>query len=174
VATFLGTPSSANLLAAVTGETGTGGGVVFATAPTLTGAITQLNAVPGTDDTYEGTVIIGRNAGATIAQWEAVYLDSTTSEWLLADANGTSTYPARGLAVAAGTDNNPLTVLDDGVARNDAWTWTVGGTIYLSTTAGGLTQTAPSTSGDKVQIMGYALSADSMRVAPSPEYLTIA
>src|SRR4029079_11857109 len=36
VATFLATPSSANLLAAVTDETGSGGSLVFATAPTLT------------------------------------------------------------------------------------------------------------------------------------------
>jgi len=35
VATFLGTPTSANLAAAVTGETGTGA-LVFATSPTLT------------------------------------------------------------------------------------------------------------------------------------------
>lgn len=173
VATFLATPTSANLLSAVTGETGTGGGVVFATAPTVTGAITQLNALPGTDDTYEGSVIIGRNAGATIAQWEAAYLDGSGT-WQLADANGTNTYPARGLATAAYVNTNAAVVLDDGVARNDAWAWTIGGTIYLSTTAGGLTQTAPSTSGDKVQIMGYALSADSMRVKPEPGYLTVA
>lgn len=42
VATFLATPSSANLLAAVTDETGTGA-LVFATAPTLTSTITMSN-----------------------------------------------------------------------------------------------------------------------------------
>lgn len=36
VATFLATPSSANLKAAVTDETGSGGALVFATSPTLT------------------------------------------------------------------------------------------------------------------------------------------
>lgn len=170
VATFLATPSSANLLAALTDETGTGA-AVFATGSTLTGGIRQLNALPGTDDTYEGTAIIGRNAGATIAQWEAVYLDASGT-WQLADANGTGTYPAQGLATAAYVSTNAATIVEDGVVRNDAWTWTIGGAIYLSTTAGGLTQTAPATSGDKVQYMGYALSADSMRLRPSPEYLT--
>ena len=171
VATFLATPSSANLAAAITNETGTGV-LVFATAPTVTGAKTQLNALPGTDDTFEGTSIIGRNAGATIAQWEAVYLGSAGT-WLLADANGSSTYPARGLATAAYSDTNAAEVLVSGVARNDAWAWTIGGAIYLSGTAGALTQTAPSTSGDKVQLLGYALSADSMYVNPSPEFLTV-
>jgi hypothetical protein len=48
------------------------------------------------------------------------------------------------------------------VIRNDAWAWTAGGQIYLSATVGGLTQTAPATSGDKVQQVGFAISADVM------------
>ena len=91
----------------------------------------------------------------------------------MVDANGSGTFPVRGLATAAYTNGNAAVVLDDGVARNDAWTWTIGGTIYLSATAGGLTQTAPATSADKVNIVGYALTADSMRVKPSVEYLTV-
>ena len=173
VATFLATPSSANLRSALTDETGTGA-AVFATGPTIAGAIEQLAAEPATDDTYQGQVITGRNAGATIAQWESVYL-SNSGTWLLADANGSGTYPCRGLAVAAYTNGNAAVVLDNGVARNDAWNWTIGGDVYLSTTAGGLTQTAPSTSGDKVQKIGYALSVDSIRVCiGTGEYLTIA
>lgn len=39
VATWLATPSSANLFSAVTGSTGSGGGLVFATGPTLSAAI---------------------------------------------------------------------------------------------------------------------------------------
>lgn len=135
------------------------------TAPgTLSSKIIQLAALPGTDNTYEGRVITGRNWGTTVAQWNTVYLDSSGT-WQLADANGTSTYPCRGLAVAAGTSGNPGTVIYDGVVRNDAWAWTPGGDIYLSTTAGGLTQTVPSAAGDKVQCIGYALTADSMLVA---------
>lgn len=40
VATFLATPTSANFASAVTGETGTAGGVVFSSAPTLTNLTT--------------------------------------------------------------------------------------------------------------------------------------
>lgn len=39
VSTFLATPSSANLAAALTDETGTAGGVVFSAAPTMTGTV---------------------------------------------------------------------------------------------------------------------------------------
>src|SRR5436190_11475370 len=127
----------------------------------LVGAVTGigLTAAHSSDDTYTGTTIVGKNAGATIAQWETVYLDSS-STWQLADANGSGPYPARGMAVAAYVNTNAATILVHGTVRNDAWSWTVGGTIYLSTTAGGLTQTAPSTSGDKVQAVGFALDAD--------------
>jgi hypothetical protein len=142
------------------------------TVETLTGKTLQLNAALGTDDTLTGTTISGLNAGATIAQWEAVYL-SASSTWLLADANGSGTYPAVGLAVAAGSDTNPLTVITTGTVRNDAWNWTPGGRLYLSATAGGLTQTAPSTSGDQVQDVGFALTADIAFVDFSGLYVTI-
>lgn len=128
-------------------------------AETITSKKFSLTAAHGSDDTYEGQQIPGLNNSGGVTQWDAVYLNSS-SQWVLADANGSGTYPARGLAVSTETTGNPVTVLIRGTVRNDAWSWTVGGTIYLSGTAGGLTQTQPSTSGDKVQAVGYALTAD--------------
>jgi hypothetical protein len=58
VATFLATPSSANLAAAVTDETGTGA-LVFATSPTL------VTPALGTPSALVGTNIIGTAAGLT-------------------------------------------------------------------------------------------------------------
>ena len=49
-------------------------------------------------------------AGATIAQWEAVYLASDGT-WKLADGNGSGTYPARGLAVAGAASAAAVTVI---------------------------------------------------------------
>jgi hypothetical protein len=137
------------------------------------GAQINLTAAHAADDLWQGESIIGLNAGATIAQWEAVYLGGS-STWLLADANGSSTYPARGLAVAAYSSSNAAVVITKGTVRNDAWAWTPGGTIYLSTTAGGLTQTAPSATTEKIQQVGFALTADIAHFDfASGEYLTI-
>ena len=58
VATFLGTPSSANLAAAVTDETGSGA-LVFATSPTL------VTPALGTPSALVGTNITGTAAGLT-------------------------------------------------------------------------------------------------------------
>jgi hypothetical protein len=110
----------------------------------------------GTDDTANGLAISGLNAGATIAQWEAVYVGAS-STWLLADANGSGTFPARGLATAAYVNGNAAVILVTGTVRNDAWNWTPGGMIFLSETAGALTQTAPAST---VQPVGFALTAD--------------
>lgn len=123
------------------------------------------------DDTYTGIVRIGLNNSGGVTQWDAVYLNSS-SAWVKADADGSGTYPCRGIAVATASDGVATTIITRGTVRNDSWTWTPGGTIYLSTTAGGLTQTAPSTTGDKVQVIGYALDADTMAVEISTDYGT--
>lgn len=148
------------------------------TIPTLTSTSATADTLAfsrtlGTDHTFHGTTITGINAGATIAQFEAVYYDFTAGEWLLADANGTNTHPADGIALAAGTDGNALTVLTQGFVRDDTWNWSAG-PIYLSGTAGALTQTAPSTSGDKVQIVGKAISADVALFKFDPTYVQVA
>lgn len=171
VATFLATPSSSNLAAAVTGETGTGA-LVFGTAPALASPLIDFSAALAVDDTYSGTTISGRNAGATIAQWEAVYVGGS-STWLLADANAAGAAPARGLAVAAYVDTNPAVILTQGVVRNDAWAWTPNGAIYLSATPGALTQTPPATSGDIVQQVGWAITADVAYFGFDSTYLTV-
>ncbi len=69
VATFLGTPSSANLLAAVTDETGTGA-LVFGTTPTissanLTGTPVAPTAAPGTNTTQVATTAFVTGAVTT-------------------------------------------------------------------------------------------------------------
>jgi hypothetical protein len=118
-----------------------------------------ISATHADDNTHHGIVLTGLNAGATIAKWEAVYLGAS-SKWLLADANGASTYPARGLATDDYVDTDPAKILREGTVRNDAWNWTIGADIYLSATPGGITQTPPATSGDHVQKVGWALTAD--------------
>lgn len=88
-----------------------------------------------------------------------------------ADADAASTMPCTALALEAGTGSKK--VLLKGYIRNDSWNWS-GGLIYVSTVSGELTQTAPSGSGDQVQVVGYAVTADVMYFSPSLVLVEIA
>ena len=77
------------------------------------------------------------------------------------------------IALAAGTNNNPLLVaLKGSVVRNDAWNWTPGATLYMSETAGEITATQPTTTDAAIRVVGYALTDDCIYFDPSPDYIT--
>jgi hypothetical protein len=95
VATFLGTPSSANLAAAVTGETGSGA-LVFATSPTLVtptlgvatgtsfqGIIGNVTPAAGAFTTVTASTAIGTTSGGTglssFTSGGVVYASSTSA-----------------------------------------------------------------------------------------------
>lgn len=140
---------------------------------TLNGDI-QIDATPNTDDTWNGKSTNTFNAAGTIAQFDCVYLTSS-STWGLTDADaiGTAGNVLVMMAGEAGTDTNPLRVIEPGSwVRNDAWNWTVGGVLYLDTaTPGGMTQTVPSGTDDVVKILGYAVSADVIYFNPESGWI---
>jgi len=112
------------------------------------------------DDKFNGTTMTGKLTGEAVTQWQAVYL-WTNGTWKVADADLAGAFPSWGIATATiGTGTN-LVVLTQGIVRNDAWTWTTNGApLYLSDTAGGLSQTPPGTAADCVQLIGKVLSDD--------------
>ncbi len=120
-----------------------------------------LNAAPDdmADDEYNGEVITGINFGETVAQWGCVFL-AADGKVDIADADAAGEFPAIGIAVAGGNDTDAATILTKGIVRNEGWTGlTVGAAIYLGDAgAGAITETAPSTEDDCVQIVGRAVS----------------
>lgn len=111
------------------------------------------------DHGYHGITLRGRNYGYTAAIGDPVYLNDTAGEWLLADADLSGAWPARGIACNTGTDGSAAVVMVMGVMRHDAWAFTEGQTLYLSDT-GTITGTAPTGSGDCIQVVGFSLSDD--------------
>jgi len=100
-------------------------------------------------------------AGATLAIGDVVYMH-TDGEVAKADADAVTSMPAIGICVGSGTDGNAVDVLVQGIMHDTSAfdTFTVGADIFVSTTAGAVTATAPSGSGDTVQKVGVALHAD--------------
>jgi hypothetical protein len=163
VATFLATPSSANLAAAVTDETGSGA-LVFATSPTLvtpalgtpsSGVVTNLTGTASIN--INGTVgATTANTGAFTTLTASTNLSSTRINSRVSSAASTATLTpdiasfdqynltaqAAGLTIEAPTgtpvDGNKLIIriLDNGTARALTWnaTYTVIGTTLPTTT----------------------------------------
>jgi hypothetical protein len=114
-------------------------------------------------------VTVSLTAGETLAFGDPVYVKSDGAVWK-ADADTSGKFPAIGIAAGAATATNAVTVLLFGVARNDAWAWTVGGVVYLST-GSALTQTQPTATDNAIQVIGIATAATRLLVKPSIDYM---
>jgi hypothetical protein len=111
VATFLATPSSANLRSAVTDETGTGA-LVFATSPTLvTPTLGVATATTVTINELRGTVQSLSGAGAVnITDFSTAFTSTATGNALtLADGTAGQLKMIVYVAEAAGGDTGVLT-----------------------------------------------------------------
>jgi hypothetical protein len=146
------------------------GNVVEDTSPELGGDLDMNNkyiaftAAPSNDETGSGfTAIMTVDTNSYgVASALCMAADGNFDE---ANCSGVATMPCTALALETGTGSKK--VMLQGFIRDDTWSWTPGGLIYVSSTAGTLTQTLPSTTGHQVQIVGFATHADRMYFNPS-------
>lgn len=163
------------------------------TSPTLTtpsafttgGTITlaentsvALDPAGSADGKFTG-ITVTAVSGYSQAFGDLVYLDPTDSRWEATDANAASgadgdARGVLGMVVVAGTDGNACTVLLNGIVRADAKfpTFTINNPIYVSETAGLVTQTQPVTTDVVIRIVGAALTADEMYFNPDNTWTT--
>jgi len=127
----------------------------------------DLTATLGTDHTYNGTTIVG-TAGESLVFGDFVYFKFSDLKWWKANASAYATARTRGIAVVTLSANDAGKILIEGVIRDDSWNWTAA-EVWLSTTAGAGTSTQPSTTGNQIQFLGTALSADHMLFKPSQD-----
>lgn len=165
-----------NGVTGATGPTGTNGvtgptGTTGATGPTGPSALT----VPTVDGTAVGPTTSSFNAGYTTAVGDLVTLDSSAT-WQKTDANTQAIYQGLlGIALEVATSGNPVNVALAGsfVYASVAFpTFTIGSPIYMSETAGVVTQTAPTTTDAATRVVGFAVHADKMYFNPSADYVT--
>lgn len=145
------------------------------------GQIEQLQAGDILDaPVSDATVLQETNgSGSPITQGQAVYFNAADSVEL-AEANAIGTVPCKGLvyatSIAAGS---PGAIIMEGLITLADWSSIIGSAnltanvpYYLSpSTAGKLTATAPSTVGQYVQEIGFALDTTTMFVKPKSTIL---
>jgi hypothetical protein len=139
----------------------------FSADQTFANAI--LNPTPASDHLSSG-IIAPMSCGETLVIGNLCYIKSDGKMWKT-DADAVATMPGIAIALAGGAANASVSFLFYGFFRDDSYAWTVGADIYASGTAGALTATAPSGSGDIVQIVASATHAD--RIFFNPSLVTV-
>lgn len=131
------------------------------------GKIIALDAQGKLDNSVLPTGIGADTASLTASEdlaageYVNIYNDAGTPKCRLADAT-TSGKEAHGFVLAAAASGTSAVVYFEGT--NNQVTGATAGPVFLSTTAGGFTSTAPSAAGNVVQRIGVATSATSINV----------
>ena len=159
------TDAQAQLENLQTDKTPTFAGVTLGDAGKVTWDI-----VPASDHTATGN-IANMTAGEALTYGQCCYLKSD-GKWYKADSDSSSTMPAMAIVadsagISAAANGNFLIGWTQ-VIRDDSWDWVIGAPIYVSGTAGGFTQTVPTTNFSQVQVMGFALTANVIALFPVP------
>jgi len=113
-----------------------------------------------------GLIVEHLQGAATIDAYSVVYIDAN-GQWAAADADAVATTPVVGLCTEQLRLNQKGRVVITGLAGTNTWTWTPGAMLYASTTAGGMTETAPTGSGDQRQAVAQAINATTILFDPS-------
>ena len=119
-----------------------------------------------TDGTANGDVVYF--GGTTSMTTGAIYHYKSDGTWELADADAAANCDGLlGVALGAASDTNG--VLLRGMVTLDHDPGAVGDVLFLSTTAGDCSATAPSGNGDIIRVVGYCLDASNGQIYFNPD-----
>jgi hypothetical protein len=162
----------------IAGSTGSFTTVDASTDVTLATDAKLILTVPAADAKATAIMIAGQdldsNTPGSAAAGGIVYMNAS-SEWNTADHDTLAESGPVMLAMVttAVESGDPVELMTYGMIRETGWGWTVGAVLYLGNT-GEMTETAPTTDGEIIRIMGYALTADIVMFNPSPDWIVYA
>ena len=126
------------------------------------------------NDDSQGIIFTFRT-GATVTPFSPVYIDGN-NEVQECDADAIATMPCIGVSMNTSnvTADNDIEVMLLGLIRHDSFTdfGAAGAPVFVSTTVGTMTTTAPSGTDDVVQIVGHSIAEDLIFVQPSLTFIT--
>lgn len=121
--------------------------------------MTDLSITAGNVVAGSGATTVNGTAGAAITAGQAVYHDTTTDTWKLADSNS-ATVAARtpgGISLNGASSGQPMVILTGGPVTIGA-TMTASLAYYLSDTPGGICPVADVGAGEYTTVIGLAQS----------------
>ena len=119
------------------------------------------------DHTYSGE-LDSQPVGESVVFGDLLYFNWTDSEWKKAIADAYATTPAERIALETKADGETCIMLVKGYIRDDSAFDFGASRIFLNDdTAGTCDDTAPAESGDQIQVVGTAKSADILFFNPS-------
>lgn len=136
--------------------------------------IPSLNAAGRLDETMmptgigADTAVLPASGALAAGDFVNIFDNGGTPSVRKADASSQSTV-AHGFVIDAFADGANATVYFEGT--NTAASGLTAGRVFLSTTAGLATNTAPTASGEVVQVLGVAVAATQVNFEPGPSVL---
>jgi len=126
----------------------------------------RFTVTGNTDGTYEGDVVyFGGTTSMTVGK---IYHYKSDGTWEEADADAVATSDGL-LAVALGAASDTNGMLLRGMVTLNHDPGAVGDVLFLSTTSGQATATAPSGNNDIVRVIGYCLDASNGQIWFNPD-----
>jgi len=120
----------------------------------------------GSDHTWSGdkdTQLVGES----VVFGDLLYFNWTDKEWKKTDADAAATMPGLRIALETKSDGQTCLMLEKGYIRDDSAFEFAAAMVYTSVTPGAMSSTAPTETGDQVQRVGVAKSADILFFDPS-------
>ena len=139
---------------------------------TLTATTRKFTKTGNTDGSYDGDIVcFGDTEELTIG---AIYHYKSDGTWEAADADAAAN--CDGLLAVALSEESNSGMLIRGMVTLDHDPGAVGDVLFLSTTAGDCSATAPSGTGDIIRVVGYCLDASNGQIwfDPDKTYVEVA
>jgi len=125
--------------------------------------VTELSSSGG----YGDAVTFGTGGGTTFS----CYYYTSGGAWTLSDSNAAASSTGM-LAIALG-NTVASGMLLRGYVRNTSWSFATASALYLNSTAGALSTTAPTSANDVIRIVGFAVNSTTIHFCPDNTWIEI-
>lgn len=128
----------------------------------------DVSATLSTNSSYSGIIETG-TVGENVVFGDVLYLKFSDGKWWKAKADAYATTPALRMAMASISANSSGVLLIEGNVRYDSWSLAARNVWLSAATAGAITTTQPSTTGNQIQFIGTAKTSTKLYFKPSSD-----